>query len=290
MYRFLPKVDESGVDVQDKVVPVGDQRPVVPVRIYQPQPRRETSFKNVFQRPRKLPAMVFMHWGGFCLGDLRTEHARCVRLSRDIGMLVVSVAYRLAPENPFPAGLDDCYAVLKWLVAHKDELQVDPEKIAVGGTSAGGGLAAALALRTRDENGPKIALQYLGFPVLDDHCDTGSAQGFKNTPNWTSEANQLMWKYYIQDRNDPRMKYAAPSREKDLAGLPHTYLWTAEFDPLRDEALAYAQRLMHAGVPVELHAYPRTMHGFDSSPTSKGVVLRAQQDQVAALKKVFNNK
>ena len=285
MYRFLPKVDETDVVIEDKLIRSQTSNPPVKVRTYYPKGLDRKPKKSFFKKVKKLPAMLFMHWGGFCLGDLRTEHARCIRLCRDVGMLIISVEYRLAPENPFPAGLDDCYSVLLWLESNSEELMVDTEKIAVGGTSAGAGLAAGLALKARDEKGPKIAFQYLGFPVLDNSCSTESAQSFEDTPNWTAEANRLMWKYYMSEEKHPDIAYASPQRAESLLDLPYTYLWTAEFDPLRDEGLIYAQKLMHAGVPVELHCYTGTMHGFDSSPNADGVVLRAQEDQVKAIKK-----
>ncbi|MEM8906592.1 MAG: alpha/beta hydrolase [Bacteroidota bacterium] len=287
MHRFLPKVNESGVLIEERLLTQLEHHDhAVPIRIYRPQVPTKRTFVQLFHKTQQLPAMVFMHWGGFCVGDLRTEHARCIHLCRAIGMVVISIDYRLAPEHPFPCGLEDCYAVLGWTHQQAKTLGIDPQKIAVGGTSAGGGLAAGLALKARDLGGPPIALQYLGFPVLDHRCSTDSAKSFVETPNWTSEANRLMWQYYLKDRTNIS-PYAAPSSASDLSQLPPTYLWTAEFDPLRDEGIAYALRLLEAGVSVELHNFPNTMHGFDSAPIEQGIVLRARQAQVVALKRFF---
>jgi acetyl esterase len=273
MQQYLPPVDESGVDWDEQHIPGPVDAPDVKVRLYRPE-----------RRPQPGAALVFFHWGGFVLGDLTTEHARCVLLAREVGCLVVSVDYRLAPEHPFPHGLEDCYAALQWTAVHADELGVDPARIAVGGTSAGGGLAAAVALLARDRGGPAIALQYLGYPVLDDRMDTASANAFVATPNWTASANRLMWRYYLGAQGGNTSAYAAPAHADDVTGLPPAYLWTAEFDPLRDEGLAYAERLLRAGVAVDLRNYAGTFHGFDQVPGAT-IARLAQQDQIAALRR-----
>ncbi|MEL7168018.1 MAG: alpha/beta hydrolase [Bacteroidota bacterium] len=285
MARFGPPVDVSQLAVTDSTVPGFDGAPDVPVRVYAPEP--ETAPEAVVDGRR--PALVFMHWGGFVLGDLNTEHARCARLARAVGAVVVSVDYRLAPEHPYPAGLDDSHAALAWVHSEADALGVDRERIAVGGTSAGAGLAAALALRARDARradpaAPAVAFQYLGYPVLDDRCQTGSARAYTDTPNWSAEANRRMWDLYLapEDRDAPPAT-AAPARARDLDGLPAAYLWTAEFDPLRDEGADYAQVLAEAGVEVEHHAFARAVHGFDAVPGSP-LAARAQAEQEAALR------
>ncbi|MEM8995240.1 MAG: alpha/beta hydrolase [Acidobacteriota bacterium] len=271
MHFLTPRVDTSGTVITTQEIRSGDGRRRIRLRLYTPAAPAGG--------PR--PAMVFMHWGGFVVGGLETEHDRCVRLCRDFGMVIVSVDYRLAPENPFPLGLDDCFDALCWVHDHATRLGVDPASIAVGGTSAGGGLAAALALKARDGGGPVIAWQYLGFPVLDDSCSTSSARRFVDTPNWTAPANRLMWSYYLGGREATAL--AAPARAKSLKGLPPAYLWTAEFDPLHDEGVAYAHRLEEDGVAVTHHDYPGTVHGFDSLRIEQGVVARARADQARAL-------
>lgn len=273
MQQYLPPVDTSGVDWDERQIPGPDAAPSIAVRIYRPN-----------HRPQPGAALVFFHWGGFVLGDLTTEHARCVLLAREVGCLVVSVDYRLAPEHPFPHGLEDCYAALQWTAGHTAELGIDPARIAVGGTSAGGGLAAAVALLARDRGGPAIAMQYLGYPVLDDRMITESANAFTATPNWTAGANRLMWHYYLGGSSANRSPYAAPARADDLGGLPPAYLWTAEFDPLRDEGLAYAERLIRAGTAVDLRNYAGTFHGFDQAPGAT-IARLAQHDQIVALRR-----
>ena len=264
MQRYLPPVDTTGVtfDNQTIVGSGGD----LPIRVYRP----------VGPAAVLRSALVFLHWGGFVLGDLDTEHGRCVRLSRDAGLVVVSVDYRLAPEYPYPGGLDD--AALRWIVDHADDLNVDASRVGVGGTSAGAGLAAGLALRLRDTHGPQPAAVHLGYPVLDDRRSTPSATAFPSTPNWSSPANEKMWSYYLPDREAPDI-YAAPARATDLSGLPPHYVWTAEFDPLRDEGLAYAVHLVDAGVDAELHHVAGTIHGYDGLPISAGVITTAHASQ-----------
>ncbi|MEO1485026.1 MAG: alpha/beta hydrolase [Bacteroidota bacterium] len=287
MYRFLPKPNEVGVEWEDLHIEGPKMRKGVMVRIYHPTKKKKNFMKIPFLS-KPLPAMLFMHWGGFVLGDLRTEHARCLRLCREVEMVIVSVDYRLAPENPYPAGLDDCYAALKWMYENYSHLNIDRNKIAVGGTSAGGGLAAGLAIRARDRKGPPISMQYLGFPVLDCKSNTYSAVTYTDTPNWTAEANKQMWEYYLP-RNIVVTSEASPSIETNLKGLPRTYIWTAEFDPLRDEAISYGHKLLQAGVPTELHSFSDAIHGFDSSHIRKGIVERAHRNQVEMLKAHFES-
>lgn len=286
MQRFGPPVDTSGLSVEDRSISRPGDRSVVPIRVYLPDEKTAPGALRDAQRP----ALVFMHWGGFVLGDLDTEHARCTRLAREVGLVVVSVDYRLAPEHPYPAGLDDAAETLAWVHAEAETLGVDRSRIAVGGTSAGAGLAAALALRTRDAHRagttptPTIAFQYLGYPVLDDRCQTGSARMYADTPNWATDANRRMWDLYLtpMDRTTPPI-YAAPARARDLDGLPPAYLWTAEFDPLCDEGADYAAALSEACVEVEYHAFAQSVHGFDAMPGSP-LAARARTEQEAVLR------
>lgn len=271
MSRYLPAVDTTGVTIKDRVIQRSDKSDL-PVRVYRPSEQAATA----------RPALIFLHWGGFVLGDLDTEHGRCVRLCRDAGLVVVSVDYRLAPEHPYPAALDDADAALRWVFAEADVLGVEARRIGVGGTSAGAGLAAGLALRTRDRGGPRVAAVYLGYPVLDDRRTTPSSTAFPATPNWASPANERMWEYYLSgDRAADT--YAAPARATELSGLPAHFIWTAEFDPLRDEGLAYAIALISAGVEVELHHVPGTVHGYDGLPIPSRTIAGAHADQAAFL-------
>jgi acetyl esterase/lipase len=228
--------------IEDRTVPAD---PDVPVRIYRPQAAQG--------------AIVWMHGGGFVMGDLETEHPWAVRVADGSGALLISVGYRRAPEHRFPAALDDAYAVLAWAAAHAAELGIDPERIAVGGHAAGAGLAAALTLRARDQQGPPICFQLLSQPQLDDRQATWSAQHFTDTPFMTRDKAAASWRHYLGSAT--ASPYAAPARAVDLSGLPPAYVATAEFDPNRDEAITYALRLLQAGVSVDLHQWAGTFHG-----------------------------
>jgi acetyl esterase len=206
--------------------------------------------------------------------------ANNLRLARELGVPVVTVDYRLAPEHPYPAGLEDCYAGLVWVAKNADALGIDPDRIAIHGESAGGGLCAALALLARDRGGPSIAFQYLGVPELDDRLDTPSMRAFTDTPIWNRPNAIFSWDSYLGagKRGGADVPiYAAPARATDLTGLPPAYVSVMEFDPLRDEGIAYAQALMHAGVSVELHAFPGTFHG--SSLVEQAAVSRREADE-----------
>jgi len=244
-------IDTSAVDIDDRTFPGPQGAPAVTVRIYRPR---------VIVAP--VPAILKIHGGGFVTGSIETEHGTDVELSRELGVVVASVDYRLAPEHPFPAALDDCYAALVWLHAEAEALGVDPARIAVKGGSAGGGLAAAVALLARDRGGPPICFQYLTAPELDDRLETESMQQFIDTPVWNRPSAEQSWKWYLGDvRRDQVSHYAAPARATSLEGLPPAYVATMQFDPMRDEGILYALRLLQAGVSVELHSSPGTFHG-----------------------------
>jgi acetyl esterase/lipase len=191
-------------------------------------------------------------------------------------VVVASVEYRLAPEHPFPAGLEDCYAGLTWLAAHADELGVDPARIAIHGISAGGGLCAALALLARDRGGPAIAFQYLGVPEVDDRLETRSARDFVDTPVWNRPRAEISWDSYLgpgRRGGADVSPYAAPARATDLSGLPPALVIVGGADGFRDEDIEYATRLLQAGVPTELHVYPGAYHGWNmAAPESTKTV------------------
>jgi acetyl esterase/lipase len=193
---------------------------------------------------------------------------------------VVSVDYRLAPEHRYPAALDDCYGVLAWTAASADALGVDPDRLGVAGASSGGNLAAAVALRARDRGEPAVAFQLLVYPTLDDRRQTVSQQ-FVATPVIDGADCERCWRYYLGSERADVSPYAAPARATDLTGLPPTYLMTAELDPLRDEGIEFATRLLAAGVSVDLHQFAGAVHGFDLFPTA--ISQRALDEQVAWL-------
>lgn len=260
----VPALDTTDLEIEDRTVP-GD----VPVRIYRPQQQAQG-------------AIIWLRGGGWVLGDLDTEHPAGTWIANGSGAVVVSVGYRQAPEHPFPAAFDDAYAALVWTAEHAVELGVDPARIAVGGHSAGAGLAAGLALRARDQQGPPIHFQLLNQPALDDRLETWSARKFTETPWSYREKLAMTWRYYLG--STPATPYAAPARATDLSGLPPAYVATAEFDPVRDEAIAYAQRLLQAGVSVELHQWPGTFHGSQAI-MSADVSQRQLTEVTAALRR-----
>jgi acetyl esterase len=210
------------------------------------------------------PVIVYCHAGGFALGNLDTDHRQCVELARRGRGTVVSVDYRLAPEHPYPAALDDAIAVLQWVAGYATELGVDPARLAVGGSSAGATLAACLAHGAADGSLPAVAFQLLHQPVLDDR-ETASKAEFCTSPAFDSEAADQMWRYYLgPDTSGAGSVAAVPARRHQLDGLPPALITCAEVDPFRDEAVDYALHLLRAGVSAELHVFPRTCHGFDS--------------------------
>lgn len=207
------------------------------------------------------PAVVYCHAGGFALGNLDTDHRQCVELARRARCTVVSVDYRLAPEHPYPAALEDASAVLRWVVAEAASLGVDPVRLAVAGSSAGAALAACLAQRAADGSLPPVVFQLLHQPVLDDRATPSKAQ-FRTSPAFDGEGAELMWRHYLGPEAGPEA--AVPARRAELTGLAPALITCAEIDPFRDEAIDYAQRLLRAGVSAELHVFPRACHGFDS--------------------------
>ncbi len=258
---------------RDERVPGRPGDPAVPIRIYTPKAASGESRPGVFE----------IHGGGFLFGNIAMMDPWCDAVAAHLGAVVVSVEYRLAPEHPFPAGVEDCYAALCWMAGHARELGVDPARIAIAGQSAGGGLAAATALLARDRKGPALCFQLLDIPELDDRLETPSMQQFTDTPMWNRPNAVWSWKHYLgPDRRGEVSPYAAPARATDLSGLPPAYVSTMEFDPLRDEGIDYALRLLQARVQVELHSYPGTFHGSGFIAGAE-VSKRAAADAMAAL-------
>lgn len=239
-------------------------------------------------RAGPLPALYWIHGGGFVFGSAEDDLPGLAHIAGTLGAVVVSVEYRLAPEHPFPAPVEDCYAGLRWVSEHTDQLGIDPQCIAVGGQSAGGGLAAAVALLARDRGGPELCFQLLDIPELDDRVSTESVQAYVDTPLWNYSNAVLSWQAYLgRDHSGPASPYAAPARAQDLSGLPPAHVVTCEFDPLRDEGLEYASRLIRAGVPTELHHYPGTFHGSSGVGIGTSISDRMMADRVNALARVF---
>ncbi|MFK8049917.1 MAG: alpha/beta hydrolase [Halioglobus sp.] len=274
------ELDESGVDIENLSIPGAEKSPEVSVRIYSPQ-----------EKANSVPALLYIHGGGFVVGNIESEHGACLSLCRDLGIVLVSVDYRKAPETPYPGGLNDCYAALLWTSENAQKLGIDLDRLGIFGQSAGGGLSAATALLSRDRNGPKLCFQYLGIPEVDDRLETSSMKQFTDTPLWNRPAAELSWDYYLgadYTRGADNVPYlAAPARTEDLSGLPPAHVTTMEFDPLRDEGVLFALKLMQAGVSVELHSYPGTFHGssmFMNAATSQ----REAQEMKTVLRRGLN--
>ena len=219
-------------------------------------------------RPRDavgdLPVLYWMHGGGTVIGNRFMDNDRLNEWCRSLSCVCVSVEYRLAPEAPYPAAIDDCDKGLRYIFDHAAELRLDTRRIGVGGRSAGGGLAAALALRWRDRGDDRVAFQYLEYPMLDDRMNTPSSM-LDGLPLWSRESNAFGWRAYLGDRCGTNQvpPDAAPARAVELAGLPPTFITVGTADCLRDEAIDFAARLCQAGVLTELHVYAGAVHGFD---------------------------
>jgi acetyl esterase/lipase len=224
----------------------------VPVRIHAPA-----------VRSGPLPGIVAIHGGGYVIGDRTMYDGLFDRWCLDPGMVAVSVGYRLAPETPYPGPLEDCYQALVWTAARADELGIDPTCLGIYGASAGGGLAAALALLARDRGEVDVAFQFLQYPMIDDRQITPSSR-LDGLHVWSRHSNTFGWRSYLGDRYGVDVPaYAAAARAEDLSGLPPAYVCVGSLDGFRDEDIDYAQRLLQAGVPTELHVLPGAPHGFE---------------------------
>lgn len=272
-YDSAPKPVPDPVErIEDRRVPgpAGD----VPVRLYASSAETD------------LPVIAFFHGGGWVLSSVEGHDALARRIAARTGMLVVSVDYRLAPEFPFPAPHDDCWAVTRWLGEHASEWGGDPGRLAVCGDSAGGNLAAGVALRARDE---RLALrcQALVYPCIDDRQDDYPSMT-KNADGYFLTASDMrwFWNHFVPDvhRADPR---AVPARAVDLDGLAPAIVMTAEYDPLRDEGERYAERMTEAGVPVQMIRYPGVVHGFVSRWHTMARAERAHDDLADALRRAM---
>jgi acetyl esterase len=254
-------VPEGEPDPVARVVETGLEGPNgrIPIRVYEPDADTAGGDEDGW------PTLAFFHGGGFALGGLETHDLACRALANASGGLVASVDYALAPEAPFPAALEDCYAATEWLAGESDldgSPAIDPGRIAVGGDSAGGTLAAGVALLARDRDGPSIARQLLAYPVTDHAFDTDSYTENASGYFLTRGDMQRFWDEYLETELDGHHPYAAPLRASGFADLPPATVLTCGFDPLRDEGRAFADRLEAAGVAVSRHEYPDMIHGF----------------------------
>ena len=255
--------------VEDRQIPGPDNR--IPIRVYSP----------VIADGQ--PILVFYHGGGFRLGSLDSYDPICRDLAARSGAIVVSVAYRLAPEHLYPAALDDSYAALEWVHSHAADIDGDPTRIAVGGDSAGGNLAAAVSLKARDLDGPPIVFQLLIYPVLNfAEMETESHKLFAEGYLIGGAAHEFTRDMYLPNPADRRSPFASPLLADDLAGLPPALVITAEFDPLRDEGELYARKLADAGVQARATRYQGVPHAFLSAPTAMSRKADRARDEAAA--------
>jgi acetyl esterase/lipase len=261
----VSQIDATGVAITEAAAGA------VPVRIYRAAPSPSA-------------ALIYCHAGAFVMGNLDTDHRQCVELARLGACTVISVDYRLAPEHPYPAALEDASAVLGWAWDVADELGLDRNRLALAGNSAGAALAAGLAQRSAAETLPPVVGLLLHQPVLDDR-PTASKAEFGSTPGFDGAATELMWRHYL----GPTAPSAAsvPGRSLQMIGAPDTFITCSELDPLRDEALEYGRQLMRAGVRTDVHVFGGTCHGFDSLCPDWAVSRALLAMQSEALRRYF---
>lgn len=277
--RGMFPIPETTTCSQMRAVAGSDGAPDVKLAIHRPDPAGENR-----------PCILHIHGGGYIVGGAADLEYMHVQLVQDLGCVIVSVDYRLAPETVFPGSLEDCYAALVWVAANAADLGVDPMRIGVMGESAGGGLAAALALLARDRGEISLAFQHLVYPMLDDRTGAGvEAHPYTGRYVWSAADNRFGWKCLLGREPGGRdvSPYAAPARADDLSGVPPAYISTASLDLFVEENLEYARRLMRVGVPTELHVYPGAFHGFDLLSDGR-LAKRALADRKDALARAFD--
>ncbi|MCU1481304.1 MAG: lipase [Subtercola sp.] len=237
-----------------------------------------------------LPALLWMHGGGHIMGHIETDDVVMEHIAKAVGCAVFSVDWRRAPEHPYPAAIEDSHTSVLALYERAAEFRIDPRRIAVGGKSSGAGLAAGVALLLRDRGEFTPRLQLLIYPMLDDRDATVSARSIVDPRLWHRDANNTAWRHYLGEAygTDAVEAYAAPSRAANLSGLPPTFLIVGELDLFLDEDIEYAQRLLQAGVPTELHVYAGAVHGFETRLPDSPIALQFERDRDEALRRAFS--
>lgn len=299
MYMTSPIIDlENGLtDARNLPQPVFEGSPLVRTTVDRFKGPESELLVKIYEKKDRgneiLPGVFWIHGGGYVLGHPDVDDGICEKFVLDANCVVVSVDYRLAPEHPYPAAIEDCYAGLKWMAENADALKIDASRIGIAGPSAGGGLTAALALLARDRGGPQIRFQMPLYPMIDDRNDTFSSHeittdSFQRV--WNRELNMVAWKMYLGELDsDDVPQYAAPARAKDLSGLPPVYTCVGQLDPFRDETIDYVTRLAQAGVPVEFHLYPGCFHGFDAYSSDAIISRQARDEYVKAMAKALHS-
>ena len=268
----------EGLDVEDCGIPASDGH-TIGVRVYRPEAARSPA-----------PALCWMHGGGFVMGDLGTDDAACAAMAAQLGVVVVSVDYRLAPEHPCPAPLEDCFDALMWMFSAAADMGIDPSRVAAGGASTGGTLAAGLCLLTRDRGRALPCFQLLTYAPLDDRHLTPSSRSITDGRFWNLDANKICWDAYLDGRAGSAdvSAYAAPARAEDLSGLPPAFISVGEVDLFVDENVEHAQRLMRAGVPTDLHVYAGAFHGANVVVPQAQTSQRWNREILGALDRALN--
>ncbi|MVU79731.1 alpha/beta hydrolase fold domain-containing protein [Nocardia sp. ET3-3] len=267
-------LDTSGVDIRNLEID-GPDGNLIPISVYRP--------KGV---AGPLPAVLHIHGGSFAFGRSRPgEDRTAIAIAEEVGAVAVSVDYRLAPEHRYPAGMEDCYTALEWIAEHAAELRVDADRVAVTGKSAGGGLTASLALLSRDRGGPAIAYQSMYIPTLDHRHDTESARLITD-PRFLNNADIAQtYRHYLPEPEAETVPvYASPARVGDLSGLPPAFVLACDLDPLRDEALDYARRLMDSGIPVTVCNVPGAWHIFEFTAPDSALARNTQRKWLGDLR------
>jgi len=273
--RVRPEVPaDVRVTKEDRTVPGPAGEPDISVRTYRPRGAEGT-----------LPGIYVIHGGGMIMGDVEGEDPTATVLCDELQAVVVSVEYRLAPEHPYPAGPEDCYAGLLWTAAHADELGLDLDRLAVYGGSAGGGLALATALLARDRQGPALRFLMPLYPMVDDRNETPSSHAVTDVGVWDRAGNVEAWAWYLGGREADQ--YAAPTRATDLSGLPPTYIDVGTVDLFLDEDIELAQRLLQAGVPTELHVLPGSYHASEKRAPEAALSRRIWALRLDALRRAL---
>jgi acetyl esterase/lipase len=268
----------GAVELSERQIPGPDGAPDLTVLILRPA-----------QGSGPWPGIYHTHGGGMVIGDNRTGADELASWVEEIGAVAVSVEYRLAPEHPHPAPVEDCYAGLVWTSNHADELGIDPSRLVIAGASAGGGLAAGTALMARDRGGPALSHQILMCPMLDDRCVTPSSQELDREGVWDRTSNLTGWTALLGDAcGGPDVSpYAAPARARDLGGLPPAFIDVGSVETFRDEDIEYAARLSQAGISVEFHMWPGGFHGFDMIAPHTALGQRARATRLAYLRRAL---
>lgn len=269
--------DDPEVNVYEKMIPGPKGAPDIKLRIYEPAGRGV----------ELLPCGLYFHGGGYVFGSVLRQNDLCVRMAKNVGMMVISVEYRLAPEYKAPAPLEDAYEALVWLDKNGSSIGADPSRIAITGMSAGGGITAALALMTRDRKGPKPVLQVPLYAMLDCRADSVSQKAVTSHKVWCYDYSKIGWGAYLDGEADC---YISPALAEDLSGLPPVFSYIGTVDPLLDENIEYWTRLIRAGVPVEYHIFPGCYHSFEISVPDSGYAKMAYGLLYNALRKAFGIK